>query len=358
VKYSREELIRPAVQALSAYRTPQAGDLIKLSTMENPYHWPEPLVQAWLEKLRAVHINRYPEADAPALKDALRTYYGIDADTPMLLGNGSDELIQLLLLALGSASRTVLAPSPTFVMYQHSTTAVGGEFVRVPLAAGDFRLSHNLMLAAVEQHQPAVIFISYPNNPTGNLFERRVIDDVIEAANGLVVVDEAYAPFADSTYLDDIGKHSNLLVMRTLSKVGLAGLRLGILFGAPQWLNEFEKLRLPYNINTLSQVSAQFALENREIFDAQTRQICADRQLLLDGLSALDGVQPFPTAANFVMFRTRKAQGSRIYRDLQMHGVLVKDLHGSDPLLEDCLRVSVGTPAENEVFLSALSKVI
>jgi histidinol-phosphate aminotransferase len=358
VKYGQTDLIRPAVRALGAYPAPQAGELIKLSTMENPYRWPEQLVDKWLEKLRVVHINRYPSADAGALKDALRTYYDIDSETPMLLGNGSDELIQLLLLALGSTSSTVLAPSPTFVMYRHSSIATGSDYISVPLAASDFRLSHNLMLDAIERHQPAITFISYPNNPTGNLFERTVVDDIIGAAKGLVVLDEAYAPFAKSTYLDQLDKHPNLLVMRTLSKVGFAGLRLGVLFGAPQWLHEFEKLRLPYNINSLSQVSAQFALEHREIFDEQTRQICADREILMQGLSALDGIETFPTAANFILLRTQEGQALRIYTELQTHGVLVKNLHGSDPLLRDCLRVSVGTPTENRVFLTGLAKVL
>ena len=349
--------VRPEIRALAAYHVPEPGDMIKLNAMENPYSWPEFLIDEWLATLRSVALNRYPDAGAVALKSVLRNQLSLPSDAPLLLGNGSDELIQLILLTLRSSDCLVLSPRPTFVMYRHSSLAAQVRYQAVPLRP-DFELSHNATLDAIAKYKPAVVFLAYPNNPTGNLFERAVVDEIIAASPGLVVIDEAYAPFADQSYLGEVGKHDNLMVMRTLSKFGLAGLRLGFLSAPGPWLNELEKLRLPYNINVLTQVSAELALRHHGVFEAQTRRICSTREQLFSALQFLDGVTPFPSAANFILFRTRDGAAGRVCTSLLEQGVLIKNLNGSEPGLEDCLRVTVGTEAEVEAFLVALRAAI
>src|SRR5581483_4454342 len=272
-------LIRPEVRALKAYHVPDAAGLIKLDAMENPYGWPEELKPAWLEALRGVALNRYPDPAARALKQRLHASLGVPRGAELLLGNGSDELIQIIALALARPGAVVLAPTPTFVMYQLIAAAAGMRFVGVPLK-NDFSLDLPAMRAAINQHRPAVVFLAYPNNPTGNLFAPEDVEAIVAAAPGVVVVDEAYHAFAEASFVDRLARHDNLLVLRTLSKQGLAGLRLGVLAGAPAWLAEFDKVRLPYNINSLTQASAAFALQHWPAFERQARDIRAGREAL------------------------------------------------------------------------------
>ena len=351
------DLIRPEIRALNAYHVPEPGDMIKLNAMENPYRWPASLVEEWLETLREVELNRYPDAGAHRVKTGLRARFSIPPEAPLVLGNGSDELIQLILLTLRSPDCLVLAPEPTFVMYRHSSLAAGLAYESVPLGA-NFALQHNATLDAIAKHKPSVVFLAYPNNPTGNLFDREVVDEIIEASPGLVIIDEAYAPFTEQSFLGEVGQRSNLLVMRTLSKFGLAGLRLGFLSGPAQWLTEMEKLRLPYNINVLTQASTEFALAHSQVFDRQTADICANRERLFASLDSLDGITPFSSSANFILFRTAEGSADRVHASLLEHGVLIKNLNHSDEALEDCLRVTVGTTAEIEAFLTALETCI
>lgn len=352
------ELVRPEVRALSAYHVPDPGDLVKLDAMENPYPWPGELLGGWLDALRSVHANRYPDPGAARLKARLGEAMGVPAGLDILLGNGSDELIQLVLMAVAGPGRTVLAPEPTFVMYHLLARMLGLEYVGVPLDGGDFSLDLPAMLAAIERHRPAVVFLAYPNNPTGNLFARDGVDAILQAAPGLVVVDEAYTPFAQSSYLGNVSEHPNLLVMRTVSKMGLAGLRLGWLAGDPAWTGELNKLRLPYNVNVLTQVSAGFALEHKDVLDDQTARIRGEREALYAALAAVPGLKVWPSRANFILFRTLAAAAPDVFEGLKGEGVLIKNLHGSNPALDQCLRVTVGTPEENRTFLDSLGRVL
>lgn len=353
-----ERWIRPEIRALSAYHVPPAAGLIKLDAMENPYGWPAPMVDAWLERLRAVELNRYPDPGAAALQAALRRSLGLPEGTALLLGNGSDELIQMIALTLAEPGRTVLAPEPSFVMYRMIATFTGMDYVGVPLAGADFALDRDLMLAAIATHRPAVIFLAYPNNPTGNLFDDATLEAVLAAAPGLVVIDEAYAPFAEASWLERLADHPNLVVMRTLSKLGLAGLRLGLLAGAPAWLGQFDKVRLPYNIGVLNQASAAFALEHEALFAEQTARIRAERERLHAALAALPGITPFPSRANFILVRVPPGRAGALFGALKEAGVLVKSLDGSAPQLADCLRVTVGRAEENDLFLAALNNAL
>ncbi len=351
-----EDFFRPDILAASAYHVPDAGGFIKLDAMENPYDWPPEMVDAWLDHLRQAHPNRYPDPQAPALKQALRRHAGVPEEMAILLGNGSDEIIQILLMALvGRAGATVLAPQPTFVMYREIARWLNLDFVGVPLR-DDFGLDHEAMLNAIDRHRPKIVFLAYPNNPTGNLFDAAAVEAVIRAAPGLVVVDEAYAPFAGATFMDRLGEFDHLLVMRTLSKLGLAGLRLGFLAGPPVWLEQFDKLRLPYNINVLTQLSAEFALDHAEVFERQTAAIRAERDRLFQALAQLPGVEPFPSAANFILFRV--AEADRVFEVLKRQRILIKNLSSASGPLHGCLRVTVGTPEETQAFLEALRAVL
>lgn len=353
-----EKWVRPEIKAISAYHVPPAAGLIKLDAMENPYTWPEELRQEWLELLHVTDVNRYPDPQAAELKQRLRESMGIAADAEILLGNGSDELIQMLALTLAGPERVVLSVDPGFVMYRMIATFAGMPYQGVPLKADDFSLDLPALLAAIERYQPAVVYLAYPNNPTGNLFEAAAVRQVIEAAPGLVVVDEAYAPFTDASFLGEVGRYPNLLVMRTLSKMGLAGLRLGLLVGPGAWLSEIDKTRLPYNINVLTQVSAEFALRHEAVFDEQTAQIRQERGVLFAALRGLDGVTPFPSDANFILVRMPAGRADEIHAAMRESGVLVKNLNGAHPLLADCLRLTVGRPDENQAMLKALAQAL
>jgi histidinol-phosphate aminotransferase len=352
-----DKLVRPEIRALAAYHVPAANDLIKLDAMENPFSWSAELRAAWLEALRAVEINRYPDPVARELQVSMRAAMAVPASAAVILGNGSDELIQMIVQTVAAPGRVVLAPDPTFVMYRQIATVANMGFVAVPLQA-DFSLNESAMLEAIDEQQPAVTFLSYPNNPTGNLFNADSLRKLLSRAEGLVVVDEAYAPFADASFMPDIGQYDNLLVLRTVSKMGLAGLRLGLLAGPPAWLEQIDKTRLPYNISAINQATGHFALAHGEVFAAQARAIRTQRAALMSGLQALKQLTVYPSEANFILFRTPPGQATGLFEGLKSAGILIKNLDGSTASLRDCLRVTVGLPEENAAFLTALCELL
>ncbi|MGD8569264.1 MAG: histidinol-phosphate transaminase [Gammaproteobacteria bacterium] len=349
--------VRPEVRKIAAYHVPDPADLIKLDAMENPYPWPESLRDDWLAQLRQAAVNRYPDPAARALKQALQRRLEIPAHCSLLLGNGSDELIQMLAMAVAQPGRLVLSPEPGFVMYQMIATMTGMDYQGVPLKP-DFSLDTPAMLKAIRDNDPALVFLAYPNNPTGNLFDKEAVRAIVETSQGLVIVDEAYHAFAGDSLVDWLDRYNNLLVMRTVSKMGLAGLRLGYLVGDAQWLEQIDKMRLPYNINSLTQISARFALEHFDIFHEQTQQICKDRQWLYEELEKLDSTQVFPSRANFILFRVKGISSQTVFDGLREHGILIKNLGKAPGLLKDCLRVTVGTPQENTRFIEALRQIV
>lgn len=346
--------VRPEIRETAAYAIPDSTGLVKLDAMENPYVWPVELRDEWLALLRQTHVNRYPDPRASQLMAPLRQAMGIPPGMDVLLGNGSDEIIQMIVLALAGPGRTVLSVDPGFVMYRMIAAFCDMKYVGVPLCPDDFGLDLPAVLQAMTETEPAVVFLAYPNNPTGNLFDADAVQQIIELAPGLVVVDEAYAPFTDASFMGHLGQHDNLVVMRTVSKMGLAGLRLGLLAGATAWIAEFDKVRLPYNINVLTQVSVEFALRHHAVFDDQAKQIRASRRLLTNDLAAFDAIETFPSEANFILLRSRRKLADELFVALRDAGVLVKNLSRAHPLLTNCLRVTVGTEAENAQFLEAL----
>jgi histidinol-phosphate aminotransferase len=347
-----DQLIRPEIQRLTAYHVADATGMVKLDAMENPYSLPDDLRAKLAEKLRDAAINRYPDPHAMAVQQALRQAFDITPAYDIMLGNGSDELIQIIACALAKPGAALLAVEPSFVMYRMIAEFTGLRYIGVPLRP-DFALDEAAVLDAIEREQPELVFLAYPNNPTGNAFERAAIERILAAAPGLVVIDEAYHAFAGGlSFLDDLARFDNLVLMRTVSKLGLAGLRLGYLVGKPAWIAEFDKVRLPYNVNVLTQVAARFALEQVEVLEQQAALLVTERGRLMQALSAQEGVQVFDSSANFILFRVPDAR--RVFAGLKWHGILIKNLHGGHPLLDNCLRVTVGAPEENDAFLAAL----
>lgn len=350
-------IFREEVLALSAYKVAEAKGFIKLDAMENPYTWPEELKQQWFSTIKDSQINRYPDPEAKLLAQTIRETSQIPFESDILLGNGSDEIIQLLLMALPT-NANVLAPAPGFVMYKQVALSLGLNYHAVPLQAETFELDLPLTLKAIQQIKPSVIFIAYPNNPTGNLFEEQAIKSILDTAQGLVIIDEAYAPFADESFMGKLPTYDNLLVMRTVSKLGLAGIRLGYIAGNKGIIEQLNKIRLPYNINTLTQLTADFALREQALFEQQSKQICTDRALVLHQLNGLPGITAYPSAANFILFKTKKDQATKIFEQLKEQGILIKNLSPQGGVLSDCLRVTIGKPEENKKFIDSLSVTI
>ena len=352
--------IRRDVQSMHAYAIQESAGMVKLDAMENPFALP-PVLQAELgARLGSVAINRYTGARIGDLKQALARYVDLPAGHGLMIGNGSDELISLLAMACDVPGASILAPLPGFVMYAMGAQLQGLAFHGVPLTA-DFELDEAAMLAAMAEHQPAITYIAYPNNPTANLWDAAVIRRLIAAAavfGGLVVMDEAYQPFSSRSWLDEMRAHSvanaNVLLMRTLSKFGLAGVRLGYLVGAEALVHEVDKLRPPYNVSVLNAECALFALEHANVFAQQASQICEQRGVLMAALSAMPGVTVFPSDANMVLARVPNAQ--RSFDGLKSNGILVKNVSKMHPLLGECLRLTVGTPAENAQLIQALQQ--
>lgn len=346
-------VIRPEIRALTAYKVTDASGYIKLDAMENPCTWPEEIKAEWLKIISTAEINRYPDPEAKALCHILKEYNQIPAESSILLGNGSDEIIQLLLMIL-PANATVMAPEPSFVMYKQVALCLGLKYQGIALQADSFELDLELTLAAIKAQQPEIIFLAYPNNPTGNLFDSDAIEQIIQHARGLVIIDEAYAPFTDFSFIQQLTKYKNLLVMRTVSKLGLAGLRLGFITGDNLIISQLNKVRLPYNINILTQCSVEFALSHPQMFAAQTEILCQERARIFLQLSTLKDINPCPSAANFILFRTTKDKATDIFNALKEQGILIKNLSPQKGLLSDCLRVTIGKPEENNAFIKAL----
>ncbi len=349
-----ENIIRPEIRSLSAYHVPDSAGFVKLDAMENPYTLSDELKQQLAQRLSEVAMNRYPVPSYTALKQAICGKLGVPAGYEVVLGNGSDELIAMISVACAKPGAKVLAPLPGFVMYAISARFAGLEFVGVPLAA-DLSLDKEAMLAAIAEHRPAIVYLAYPNNPTGNLFDKGAMLEIIAAVGdtGMVVVDEAYQPFAQDSFMPLLPQFDNLLVMRTVSKLGLAGIRLGYMSGSAALMAEFEKVRPPYNINVLTQAAAEFVLQHVDVLDAQAAQLREQRGKLATALAALPKVKVFPSAANFLLIRVENAE--QVFAKLLEHKILVKNVGKMHSLLENCLRVTVSTPEENAALLDALA---
>ncbi|HEX2010671.1 MAG TPA: histidinol-phosphate transaminase [Roseateles sp.] len=345
--------IREDVRATQAYPVQSAAGLIKLDTMENPFRLPEALQRQLGERLGRVAINRYPAERTQVLAQALAVHAGMPAGCGITLGNGSDEIITMLTMAVSRPGAKILSPLPSFVMYGISARYQGLEFVGVPLTA-DFELDEAAMLAAIAEHRPALIYLAYPNNPTGNLWDAGAIERIVRAAPGLVVMDEAYQPFAARDSMGLLSQYANVLVMRTMSKFGLAGVRIGYLLGEQGLIAEIDKIRPPFNVGVLNAEAGLFALEHAEVYTEQARVLRAERDQLLDALRAMPGIAPFPSQGNMILARV--ADAAQVFAAMKSRGVLIKNVSAMHPLLANCLRLTIGTPDENVAMLAALKE--
>jgi histidinol-phosphate aminotransferase len=347
-------VIRRDIQDMHGYAVQPSAGLVKLDSMENPYRLPEALQRALGERLGRVALNRYPAQQSAALGAALAAHAGAPVECGITLGNGSDELITMLSMAGDVPGAVVMAPVPGFVMYATSASLQGIRFVGVPLTA-DFELDEIAMLAAIEEQCPTLLYLAYPNNPTANLWDDQVIDRLIEAMgriNGLVVMDEAYQPFASRDSMTRLKRYPHVLLMRTMSKFGLAGVRIGYLIGRQELVSEIDKVRPPYNISVLNAEAALFALEHADEFAAQAAAIRSERERVFTQLQALPRVRPYPSEANMIL--TRVPNSAAAFAGIRQRGVLVKNVSSMHPLLANCLRLTIGTPDENQQMIEAL----
>jgi histidinol-phosphate aminotransferase len=347
-------VVRPEIRRLTPYAVTKAEGLIKLDAMESPFPLPDALRAKIAAALAATPLNRYPDGGADAVKAALRRAVAIPDALGLIVGNGSDELIQIITSAVARPGAAMLAPEPSFVMYRRNALYAGMRHVGVPLDAR-FALDIAAMLAAIDRERPALIFVAYPNNPTGNQFPAGEVETILRAAPGLVVVDEAYYAFADASFLPRVAEFPNLVVLRTVSKIGMAGLRLGYAVAAPEWIAELNKVRQPYNLNALTQAAAPVLLAEDGWVTAQAAMLRSERDRLAAALAAFPDVVVFGTQTNFVLARV--PDGPAWFAGLLKARILVKNLHGAHPLLANCLRITVGTPAENDALLAALATI-
>ena len=348
---------------MHAYVVQDAAGYIKLDAMENPFTLPPALQVALGECLGAVALNRYPGTRINDLHAALRAYANIPSDCGLVLGNGSDELISLLSVACAQPGAVALAPLPGFVMYEAFARQTGMRFVGVPLTA-DFELDGPAMLAAIREHRPALTYLAYPNNPTANLWDDAVIDQIVQAVGdnvqsghpGLIIIDEAYQPFASRSYLGRLVAHPHVLLMRTLSKFGLAGVRLGYMMGRADLIEQVEKVRPPYNISVLNTEAALFALAHADEFARQAEVIKSERERLQTALARMPGAKAYPSQANMILVRVNDA--AAVFNALKARGILIKNVAGLHGLLANCVRLTVGSPSENDALIGALTDIL
>lgn len=352
------DFIRDDIKSMSAYRIADLPEgFIKLDAMESPYHpfarFPE-LSNEWLRLIAQAPIHLYPNPAASGLQETLRKAFDIPEAAAIALGNGSDELIQFMTLLVAQSGATMLAVEPSFVMYRHNAELYGMNYVGVPLNE-DFTLDLPAVLSAIDKHQPALIFIAYPNNPTGVCFRREEVEAIIRAARGIVVVDEAYGAFSRDSFLPQAGSVENLVVMRTISKIGFAGLRIGYAAGSPAVMDELAKILPPYNMNQLSLATAKFALQHHDVIQTTIDILKTERERVFNELSAIGRLKAFPSEANFITVRVPDADA--LFNTLKENRILIKKLHGTHPLLAQCVRITIGSPEQNDAVLDIIRKL-
>ncbi len=339
-----QRLLRKNIKTLKAYSAKEIPCRVKLDANESPYGFP-----SFLEPLKEIRTNQYPDPEARELRRAVAKRWRLRAGQ-VLPGNGSDELISCLITTFGGP---VLFPTPTFSMYGITAQALGEERIAIPLDSA-FDLDVEKMLNAIRRYRPKLVFLSSPNNPTGNCFSAERILKILNASRGIVVIDEAYQPFSSRRGMLKLLKdYENVTIMRTLSKVGFAALRVGLLLGREDLIEAVNRVRLPFNVNTLSQAVAAEAIKNFGEIEKTLRIICSERERLFDGLMGMEGITSYPSEANFILFKVKNAPA--VYKKLLSKGVLVRYMGAA---LKDCLRVTVGTPEDNGIFLNALSEAV
>jgi histidinol-phosphate aminotransferase len=348
--------IKPAVRSSKAYTLAARRAPVKVDQNENPFDLPESLKRRVVERALMRPWSRYPAFDPRELIQALAAFSGWRPDG-VLAGNGSNELIQAVLLVTVGPGTRVVIPEPTFTLYALLTSILGGEAVRVPLGP-ELEYDAGALRRARSETGASVTIACSPNNPTGSLLAVAEVERLCADGDGLVVVDEAYHEFSGQSVVPLLARYPNLVVLRTFSKaMALAGLRVGYLLASPALVREINKARLPYNLNFFSQAAALAALESRRELESVVRRLVTMRDELFESLAALPGVRAYPSSANFILFELLERDPKAVFESLLEHGVLVRDVTGY-PRLEACLRVSIGSPDENAAFIDALRSAL
>jgi histidinol-phosphate aminotransferase len=348
--------VKPAVREIHAYTLAAREARVKINQNENPWDLPEAVKRRVLDHALARPWCRYPDFDPRELTEALARFAGWRPDG-VLAGNGSNELIEALLLVTVGPGTRVVIPEPTFTLYALLTRILGGEVVGVPLA-DELQYDVGALVEARKRSEAAVTIVCSPNNPTGTSLSRAALERLCRVGDGLVVVDEAYHEFSGETAVPLLEDHPNLVVFRTFSKaLALAGLRVGYLLASPDLVREVNKARLPYNLNFFTQAAALAALDEHELLDQRVRRLVEERERLLESLASVPGVRAWPSQANFFLLELLTTSPKAVFEALYRRGVLVRDVSGY-PMLPRCLRISVGTPEENDTFLHALGAAL
>jgi len=342
--------LRKDIQSISAYHVPNSDNFLKLDAMESPFVPNQDFQNEFTDFLSKVEINRYPNPSADEVVQSLRNLMGVDDSYGVLLGNGSDELIQILAMACGE-KESIMSFSPSFVMYEMIAKFTRLNYLDSPLIDFDINLKEALNL--IETQKPKIIFIAYPNNPTGNLFNREKIETIIKSTDALVVLDEAYYAYSDDTFLNDIAKYENLVLLRTISKIGFAGVRLGLLIGSQEIVSELNKIRLPYNINSLTQAACRFLLNKKDYLQSHANLIVNERKKLIESLKKYKNIIVFPSQANFVLIKTEESE--KFFNFLLEKKILIKNLSKMKGL-KNYLRITIGSQEDNSIFSSALDE--
>lgn len=341
-----QSLLRPSVRQDGGYSASHDPADVVLDANESPYNLPEPLRNTMRSRINAVNYNRYPDSASAGLREAMGDYLEVDDDR-LVAGNGSDELIGYILLACLQPGDKVLVVEPSFSMYSILARQHHASIDTVRLSPPDWSLPDTI---PKKSRDADLIFLGSPNNPTGNCYERSVIESMLAETSGLLVLDEAYAEFSSKTMLDLVGDETPLVVLRTLSKAfGLASARIGFLYGPKAIVTGINTVRLPYNLNTLSQTIGEVVLENREAIRSTWDKIQDERKRLMEFLQN-NGYSPFPSEANFILFQP--SDPVDLYKKLLDAGIRVRKFEGEP--LGDYLRVTVGKPGENEAFMNCL----
>ncbi|MBR3425654.1 MAG: histidinol-phosphate transaminase [Neisseriaceae bacterium] len=351
---SLSDLIRADILASSAYHVANVPDnCVKLDAMESPYDFPPDMQNALGERLKTAPIRLYPNIAADDFIPKLKAAFHIPQTASVALGNGSDELIQFITMLLAKPNAKVLAIEPTFVMYRRNAELFGMQYIGVD-CNDDLTLNLDVVLRAIDEEKPDLIFIAYPNNPTGTRYPREMVEQIIQAATGIVVIDEAYGAFSSDSFLSSAGKIDNLLVLRTFSKIGFAGLRIGYVSGSLKIINELNKILPPYNMNQLGLTAAKFALENLNWINNNINILKMEREIAFAKLEDIKGVTVYPSEGNFLTVKVPNAE--ECFDLLLQNGFLIKNLSKMHPLLKNCVRITIGKPEDNAKWLSVLQK--
>ena len=358
IKFTPPASARPDIALMAGYHSPQLDVELRMNTNESPYAPPAALTDAVVEAARAVNWNRYPDRQAAELRSRIAARHSVASEC-VFVANGSNEVLQSLLLAYGAAKRTVVIFEPTYAIHSHLARVTGSNLVSGHRGS-DFTLDADHAVQMIENLRPSLTFLCSPNNPTGMTENPEVVAKVIESVRsvgGLLCVDEAYGEFAQQSALDLVDESLPLVVTRTYSKAwAMAAARLGYMIG-PSWVvNELQKVVLPYHLDSVKQAAGIAALDYSDAMQTRVEALVAGRAQIVSGLSEMD-VQVWPSGANFVLFRPLSRDGADVWRELVSRSVLVRDC-SSWPHFKGCLRVTVGTQKENQQFLIVLSEIL